>query len=57
MKVELLHIANCPNREVARRLVAEVLGEFELCDNISEVEERPDAGGAAMLSRVSHDSG
>jgi hypothetical protein len=38
MKVELLHIADCPNTEVARRLVEEALRELGLCDKITEVE-------------------
>jgi hypothetical protein len=38
MKVELLHIADCPNTEVARRLVEEAVRELGLCDKITEVE-------------------
>jgi hypothetical protein len=38
MKVELLHIADCPNTKVARRLIEEALRELELCDKITEVE-------------------
>jgi hypothetical protein len=38
MKVELLHIADCANTEVARRLVEEALRELGLCDKITEVE-------------------
>ena len=38
MKVELLHIADCPNTKAARRLVEECLREFGLSDAISEVE-------------------
>jgi hypothetical protein len=38
MKVELLHIADCPNTQAARRLVEECLREFGLPDAISEVE-------------------
>ena len=38
MKVELLHIADCPNTKAARRLVEECLREFGLSDTISEVE-------------------
>ena len=38
MKVELLHIADCPNTEVARRLVEEALRELGPRDKITEVE-------------------
>jgi hypothetical protein len=38
MKVELLHIADCPNREATRRLLEEALREFGLSDRITEVE-------------------
>jgi hypothetical protein len=38
MKVELLHMADCPNTKVARRLVKEALRVLGLCDRISEVE-------------------
>ena len=38
MKVELLHMADCPNTKVARRLVKEALRELGLCDRVSEVE-------------------
>lgn len=38
MKMELLHIAECPNTENARRLVRETLREFGLLDEIQEIE-------------------
>ena len=40
MKVELLHIADCPNSEAARRLLKETLRELGLCEEISETEVR-----------------
>ena len=38
MKVELLHIADCPNTGAARRLVEEALREFGLSEEILEVK-------------------
>ena len=37
MKVELLHIPDCPNYEVAAQLLKEILSENGLPQNISEV--------------------
>ena len=56
MKVGLLHMADCPNTEVARRLAKEALRELGLCDRISEVEvsgpiesERPSFPGSPTI--------
>jgi predicted DNA binding CopG/RHH family protein len=49
MKVELLHIADCPNREAARRLLKETLREFGLPEEISEIEVS-DPAQAEVLS-------
>jgi hypothetical protein len=38
MKIELLHIANCPNTEAARRLLKETLRELSLPEEIQEIE-------------------
>jgi hypothetical protein len=38
MKVELLHITDCPNTETARRLVKETLRELGLSEEIQEIE-------------------
>ena len=38
MKVELLHIADCPNTEAARRLLKKALREVGLPKEISEIE-------------------
>jgi hypothetical protein len=38
MKVELLHIAECPNMEAARGLLKEALRELGLPEEISEIE-------------------
>jgi hypothetical protein len=38
MKVELLHIQDCPNTEPARMLLREILRELGQADEISEVE-------------------
>jgi hypothetical protein len=38
MKVELLHIANCPNTETARQLLKETLRELELSEEIQDIE-------------------
>src|SRR5260370_29137890 len=38
MKIELLHIADCPNTEAARRLLKEALRELGLPEEISEIE-------------------
>jgi uncharacterized protein DUF2703 len=37
MKIELLHIADCPNLETARRLLKEALRERGLAEEISEI--------------------
>ena len=38
MKVELLHIAGCPNAEATRRLLKETLRELGLPEEIQEIE-------------------
>ena len=38
MKIELLHIADCPNADAARRLLKETMREVGLPEEISEVE-------------------
>ena len=38
MKIELLHIADCPNIDAARRLLKEALRELGLPEEISEIE-------------------
>jgi hypothetical protein len=38
MKVELLHIRDCPNTELARMLLRKTLRELGQADEISEVE-------------------
>jgi hypothetical protein len=38
MKVELLHIAECPNMEAARGLLKEALRELGLPEEVSEIE-------------------
>jgi Domain of unknown function (DUF2703) len=38
MKVELLHLADCPNIDAARQLLKEALRELELPEEIAEVE-------------------
>ncbi len=49
MKVELLHIADCPNIDAARQLLKEALRELGLREEISEVEVC-DSGQAEALS-------
>ena len=38
MKLELLHIADCPNTNATRRLLNETLRELELAEEILEIE-------------------
>ena len=38
MKLELLHIANCPNTEATRRLLDKTLRELGLTEDIREIE-------------------
>jgi hypothetical protein len=38
MRVELLHIAECPNAEAARRLLRQTLRELGLSEEILEIE-------------------
>jgi len=38
MKLELLHIADCPNTEGTQRLLNETLRELELTEEIREIE-------------------
>jgi hypothetical protein len=38
MKIELLHIADCPNIDAVRRLLKEALRELGLPEEISEIE-------------------
>jgi Domain of unknown function (DUF2703) len=48
MKVELLHIADCPNTEAARRLLEEALRELGLPEEISEIEVSDSAQAEAL---------
>ena len=49
MKLELLHIADCPNTDATRRLLNETLQELGLADDIQEVEVS-DSSQAEALS-------
>ena len=49
MKVELLHIADCPNTEAARRLLRETLRELGCREKIQEIEVS-DSSQAETLS-------
>jgi len=48
MKVELLHIADCPNTEAARGLLEEALRELGLPEEISEIEVSDSAQAEAL---------
>jgi hypothetical protein len=49
MKLELLHIGDCPNTEAARRLLNETLRELGLTEEIREIEVS-DSSQAQALS-------
>ena len=48
MKIELLHIADCPNTAAARRLLKEALQELGLPEEISEIEVGDSAQAEAL---------
>ena len=48
MKIELLHIADCPNIGAARRLLKEALRELGLPEEISEIEVCDSAQAEAL---------
>jgi hypothetical protein len=48
MKIELLHIADCPNTEAARGLLIEALRELRLSEEISEIEVCDSAQAEAL---------
>jgi hypothetical protein len=48
MKVELLHIADCPNTEAARGSLEEALRELGLPEEISEIEVSESAQAEAL---------
>ncbi len=48
MKIELLHIADCPNIDAARRLLKEALRELGLPEEISEIEVGNSAQAEAL---------
>jgi Domain of unknown function (DUF2703) len=48
MKIELLHIAGCPNIDGTRRLLKEALRELGLPAEISEIEVRDSEHAAAL---------
>jgi hypothetical protein len=48
MKVELLHIADCPNTETARRLLKETLRELGLSEEIQDIEVSDSAQAEAL---------
>src|SRR5260370_17054349 len=48
MKIELLHIADCPNVDAARRLLTEALRELGLPEEVSEIEVCDSAQAEAL---------
>ena len=48
MKIELLHIADCPNIDAARQLLKEALRQLGLPEEISEVEVCDSAQAEAL---------
>lgn len=48
MKIELLHIADCPNVDAARRLLTEALRELGLREEVSEIEVCDSAQAEAL---------
>ena len=48
MKIELLHIADCPNIDAVRRLLKEALRELGLPEAISEIEVCDSAQAEAL---------
>jgi hypothetical protein len=48
MKVELLHIADCPNTAMARQLLVETLRELKLPEEIQEIEVCDEAQAEAL---------
>ncbi len=48
MKIELLHIADCPNIEAARRSLKQALRELGLPEEISEIEVCDSAQAEAL---------
>jgi hypothetical protein len=48
MKIDLLHIADCPNIEAARRLLKEALRELGLPEEVSEIEVCDSAQAEAL---------